>query len=145
MYSIKANPSVSEYYQNLSTHEGDSGIDVFFAEDQIIEGGSLASTIKLGIRCSLDLNGPSSYMLMPRSSISKTPLRMSNSFGLIDSGYRGELMIKVDNLAETFIIKKGTSLFQLVAPHFQQCRIQLVSELSETDRGEGCFGSTGNN
>ena len=43
---------------------------------------------------------PTSYMLVPRSSISKTPLRMANSIGIIDAGYRGEIMAAVDNISK---------------------------------------------
>jgi len=132
-------------FYNKKVHEGDSGIDVFFTEDQIIYSQTFSTIIKLGIKCALTVgNESSSYLLMPRSSISKTPLRMSNSFGLIDAGYRGELMVKVDNLSEDdFEVKKGTSLFQLVGPTFKQCKFQLVDSLDNTTRGEGGFGSTG--
>ena len=56
------------------------------------------------------------YYLFPRSSISKTPLRLANSIGLIDGGYRGELVGMVDNIYDKdFHIKRGERYFQLVA------------------------------
>ena len=83
------------------------------------------------------------YMLVPRSSISKTPLRMSNCIGIIDPGYRGEIMAKVDNLsAEDFQIKRGERLFQIVLPILKSFNIGLVDSLSETTRDTGGFGST---
>jgi len=81
---------------------------------------------------------------MPRSSISKTPLRLSNSIALIDAGYRGEIMAAVDNIKDDiFYIKKGQRLFQLVSMDGSPINLELVNELTQTTRGEGGFGSTG--
>ena len=82
---------------------------------------------------------------MPRSSIPKTPLRLSNSIGLIDAGYRGELQAPLDNISdENYLVKAGTRLFQIVNPDLSTfSSINIVDKLSETDRGEGGFGSTG--
>jgi len=81
---------------------------------------------------------------MPRSSIAKTPLRLSNSIGLIDSGYRGEIMAAVDNIkTEDYTVEPGQRLFQLVAMDGASIHFELVDELSETTRGSGGFGSTG--
>lgn len=85
-----------------------------------------------------------SYYLYPRSSISKTPLRMSNSMGIIDAGYRGEIIAKVDNLTDTdYILEKGVRLFQICDASLEPIEIKIVDSLSETTRGEGGFGSTG--
>ena len=76
--------------------------------------------------------------------ISKTPLRLSNSIGLIDGGYRGEIMASCDNIKDfIFDIKKGDRLFQLVATDNSPISYQLVDGLSNTSRGSGGFGSTG--
>ena len=81
---------------------------------------------------------------MPRSSISKTPLRQCNSVGLIDAGYRGEIMAAVDNIKqEPYRLKPGQRLFQLVAMDGSPISFELTDVLTETDRGEGGFGSTG--
>jgi len=81
---------------------------------------------------------------MPRSSISKTPLRLSNSIGLIDAGYRGEIMAAVDNIkSESITVSPGQRLFQLVAMDGSPIHFQLSNELSDTSRGKGGFGSTG--
>ena len=85
---------------------------------------------------------PSYILMIPRSSISKTSLRLSNSIGLIDSGYRGNLMAKVDNLGSGKEVRMGTALFQLIVG--ENCDVQIVEELSESNRGSGGFGSTGN-
>jgi len=98
--------------------------------------------IKFGISCEPD--DGRAYYLFPRSSISKTPLRMSNSIGLIDGGYRGEIMAMCDNIkGETYTAQKGQRLFQLVASDSSPIHYELSEELSETTRGHGGFGSTG--
>ena len=84
------------------------------------------------------------YFLMPRSSISKTPLRLANSIGLIDGGYRGEIMAPCDNIKDSnYTVEKGQRLFQLVASDCSSISYKIDNELSETSRGSGGFGSTG--
>ena len=85
------------------------------------------------------------YWACPRSSISKTPLRLSNNIGLIDASYRGDIIAKVDNLSDQdYVIEEGISLFQLVSPDLGIPIIKFVDSLDKTNRGEGGFGSTGN-
>ena len=87
------------------------------------------------------------YYLMPRSSISKTPLMQANHVGLIDMGYRGEIMAAVRNVSnEPYKIQTYTRLFQLCHPETIPIWVEIVkneSELSTTRRGDGGFGSTG--
>ena len=87
---------------------------------------------------------PCGYYLMPRSSIVKTPLRLANSVGLIDSSYRGTIRAVVDNIKMTdYVVEKGSRLFQIVAHDGKPITHEFVNELSETQRGDGGFGSTG--
>lgn len=86
------------------------------------------------------------YYLYCRSSISRTPLRMSNKVGIIDNGYRGNLLAAVDNLSdEPYLIEAGSRLFQICAPQLDHFSVQFVSkdQLSDSKRGTGGFGSTG--
>jgi len=138
--SIKTDDTVKQYYTNHTTfHEGDCGIDLFCPDTIIVEPGE-TETIHFKISCESN----SGYFLVPRSSISKTPLRMANSIGIIDNGYRGEIMAKVDNIKkEPFTIEAGTRLFQIVSPVMLPISIKIVDNLSETSRGSGGFGSTG--
>lgn len=89
------------------------------------------------------------YWMLPRSSISKTPLRLANAVGLIDAGYRGPLLAAVDNISDScWHVEMGTRLFQLSAPDLLPFDdIQIVDEIpgGETLRGSGGFGSTGVN
>ena len=122
-------------------HEGDAGLDLFIIENQVIEPGE-TSRIKLGISCENMNQKP--YLLMPRSSISKTPLRLCNAIGLIDAGYRGEIMAAVDNIKQkSYEVEKGQRLFQLVSMDGGPIYFELVDVLSSSERGEGGFGSTG--
>ena len=69
---------------------------------------------------------------------------MSNSIGLIDGGYRGEIIAMVDNIKnQDYTISAGDRLFQLVAMNGAPITFELVDELSDTSRGSGGFGSTG--
>lgn len=95
------------------------------------------------------------YYLYPRSSIVKTSMRLANSVGIIDSGYRGEVMAVVDkhdtsNDWKTVLkrdCKQYDRLFQICAGDLQPFRVEIVDNESElsciTERGCGGFGSTG--
>ena len=96
------------------------------------------------IRLLLIVENGKAYYLLPRSSISKTPLRMANSIGLIDGGYRGEIMACCDNIKNyTFTIYKGDRLFQLVGHDSSPIKYTIKNNLADTTRGQGGFGSTG--
>ena len=94
--------------------------------------------------------GPSPFLILPRSSTgSKTPLRLANSVGLIDEGYRGELIVCVDNHSDfEFAIPEGGLFFQLCAQDYVPfAKVDLVDSLNalpqpRDDRGAGGFGST---
>ena len=136
------NKDIHKMYENHNHfHPGDSGLDIYIIENQIINPGETIR-LKLGISCeNLDAK---SYFLMPRSSISKTPLRLANSVGLIDAGYRGEIMAAVDNIKDfAYEVEIGQRLFQIVAMDGSAIHFELGDHLSETTRGVAGFGSTG--
>ena len=126
----------------------DSGVDLY-CPDYVLVKPKETKFIDLGIKCSATsgVTGkdiPTAYYLYPRSSLSKTPLRLANSVGIIDSGYRGHIIAAVDNISDTeFMIKKGTRLFQICAPDLGFVYFNIVSKLDKTVRGDGCYGSTG--
>ena len=142
LYIKPHNDTAREFYQNHGHfHDGDAGLDLYVLEDIHFEPGE-TQAIKLGISC--EPEDGIAYYLFPRSSISKTPLRMSNSIGLIDGGYRGEIMAMCDNIkTESYMAEKGQRLFQLVATDSSPIHYELVEELQMTTRGTGGFGSTG--
>ena len=133
--------AVEMYAEHGHFHAGDAGLDLYVLEDVCIEPGDTVP-IKLGVAC--EPEDGRAYFLLPRSSISKTPLRLANSVGLIDGGYRGELMAMCDNIKDVaYTAERGQRLFQLVACDCSPITYALVDELEETTRGSGGFGSTG--
>ena len=141
--------NVRKYYENHATfHDGDSGLDLFCPEDVVIEPKS-TFFLNLKIRCeALHENRNISYYLYPRSSLSKTPLRLANSVGIIDAGYRGNIMGAFDNMSDQpYYVKKGQRLLQICAPDLGMLSggisLTLANSLSESDRGGGGYGSTG--
>ena len=92
-------------------------------------------------------NNAVSYFLYARSSIIKTNYRLANSVGIIDSGYRGNIIGAFDNLEQSINIDQYSRLLQLCAPNLCPIKVEIVDcleELSEeTIRGSGGFGSTG--
>ena len=125
---------------------GDAGLDLYCPGDmKILPGQTVKIDFKIqceGLSDNDDRNV--CYYLYPRSSISKTPLRLANSVGIIDSGYRGNLMAVVDNISkEHFQIQRGQRLFQICGRYLEPIHLTLVEELSDSERGNGGFGSTG--
>ena len=159
LYIKSENSDLLGLYSKVSRTHWDAGVDLFCPEEVRIPAksqGKIDFQIKTEMIKSPDelttwwnpakeksARG-TGFILAPRSSIVKTPLRMSNSIGIIDAGYRGNLMAFVDNIGETeFVIEKGTRLFQIVAPDFSPISVIFTDKLSESVRGEGGFGSTG--
>ena len=132
------------YTNNQFYNPGDSGLDLFCPETVTIQPGETYK-INLQINCeALSESGNVSYYLYPRSSIIKTPLRMSNCVGIIDAGYRGDIIACVDNIKDyPYEIKQGDRLFQICSGDLSPFTYELVDNLSNTRRGDGGFGSTG--
>ena len=132
------------YSNHEHFHAGDSGIDLYFPDTITIDPGE-TKRIDLKIRCEAmrDYVSNTSYYLYPRSSIVRTPLRMSNSVGIIDAGYRGTITVFVDNIKNTsYTVERGKRLFQICSPDLSPITFSLNDMLSETSRGSGGFGST---
>ncbi len=134
--------SLTDFYADAPrNHASDSGFDLYVPADITIPPNSTA-TIDHAIACEPQFAG--GYYLYPRSSISKTPLRLANSVGIIDNSYRGSIMARVDNRSsEPYTVRRGERLFQLCHPSLMPLSVRLVNELSETARGAGGFGSSG--
>ncbi len=129
------------YSKHGHFHPGDAGLDLYCI-DTLLFRPFETKKIKFGISC--EPEDDRAYYLIPRSSIVKTPLRMSNSIGLIDAGYRGEIMAVCDNIKDCeYTVNKGDRLFQLVAADSSPIDYRLENDLTETSRGDGGFGSTG--
>lgn len=83
--------------------------------------------------------------IYPRSSTGvKKQLMLANTVGIIDSDYRGEILLFFTNVGNnTKTINKGDRLAQMIIQPYYQAPIRIVDSLEETERGEGGFGSTG--
>lgn len=84
--------------------------------------------------------------IRPRSGLSMQKVVIPNAPGTIDSDYRGEikvLMMEIDGDTPPYIVSKGDRIAQLVITPVQDVEFEVVDELSDTERGEGGFGSTG--
>jgi len=124
-------------------HDSDAAADLYAMEDIEIPAHFLSVPVKTGVHIQL----PEGWvaMILPRSSIgAKTSLRLSNSQGVIDSGYRGELRALYDNVGtESYTIHKGDRIAQMYIMPSYRFKANVVDSLEDSDRGEAGFGSTG--
>ncbi len=81
-------------------------------------------------------------LVFPRSSISKTGMLLSNSVGVIDSSYRGEIKLRYKYINGTKSYEVGDRVAQLIILPYPTIEFEEVEELSDSERGEGGFGST---
>jgi dUTP pyrophosphatase len=130
---------------------GDAGMDLVITE---IEERNEFIEVKFGLAVEI----PKGFfgLMCPRSNITKMNLMMKNGIGIIDSGYRGELVcrfkdVKFRNTSDDRRIynpkhyKIGDRAAQLIILPYPSIEFEEVEELSSTERGEGGFGSTGIN
>lgn len=155
LHIYTSNPLLkSMIFEQIQRHRyTDSGFDIPL----------IAKDIELDIQYTFDLDvfiaatdmekNPLPCILLPRSSISATPFRLTNSIGLIDSGYRGELKAKVDIVNydtwdKQYQIKNGMRIFQLCQhsclPWKSIVILDSLNDLPQAldNRGSGGFGST---
>lgn len=126
------------------SNPGDAGLDITAVEVDISDD---VVTYETGIAISI----PDGYvgLLFPRSSIYKKDLYLTNSVGVIDSKYRGQLLFKykINNLNAfsnaNSLYKKGDRIGQLIIIKYPEVNFIEVDDLDSTERGSGGFGSTG--
>jgi len=119
-------------------HESDAGLDLVATslaktDDYWEYGTGLAMSIPNGMV----------GLLFPRSSISKTSHSLRNSVGVIDSGYRGEIKLRM-SVPSGKLYEVGDKIGQLIILEMPMLEIEEVDELEDSERNEGGFGSTGN-
>lgn len=123
---------------------GDAGMDL--VATSIISETDTQITYGIG----LALEIPSGFvgLIFPRSSVRKTRLMLSNCVGVVDSGYRGELQATFNKVNQNSIAendyKVGDRIAQIMIIPHPDIQFEEADELSDTERGEGGFGSTGN-
>ena len=126
---------------------GDAGMDLVATSKETDKYGNIVYGTGLAFEI------PKGYvgLLFPRSSISKYDMNLTNSTGVLDSGYRGEVFFKFkrpsrftnDFNDDCSIYNVGDRIGQIIIIPYPQIEFEEVEELSETDRGTGGFGSTG--
>jgi len=123
--------------------KGAAGFDLVAVEDVVIAPWE-TKLVPTGI--AVEIPWGYEMQIRPRSGFSlKTPLRIANAPGTIDSDFRGEVKIIVTNTSENkgFYIKRGDRIAQGVIAPVMGAVFEEADDLSETDRGSGGFGSTG--
>ena len=124
-------------------HKTDACADIYASQDFTVPAHSLSNKIPTGLHVAL----PEGWVMMiaPRSSIGlKSGLRLSNSIGIIDEEYRGEIGILYDNFSDSdYEIKAGDRIAQCWVQPVYHAKYNVVDILPESNRGEGGFGSTG--
>jgi dUTP pyrophosphatase len=124
--------------------EGAAGMDLCAAISEPVELKPLERTlIPTGLK--IELEHGYEAQIRPRSGMSiKHGITLINCVGTIDEDYRGEVCIPVVNISnETYTIQPDERVAQMIIARVEQAQIEVVTELSETSRGEGGFGSTG--
>jgi dUTP pyrophosphatase len=121
-------------------HEGDAGIDFYAVEKVFFKPGE-----QMRVHTGIAIEIPKGYvgLIWDKSSISfNHGLKIMG--GVIDSGYRGEIIMNLLNTSDKeFVLKKRHKVAQMIVQKFEDCDIEEVLELSETKRGHGREGRTG--
>ncbi len=123
--------------------DGDAGLDITAITRDIVMAGDY-EYVEYGTGLAFEI--PAGYvgLLFPRSSISKKDVYLANSVGVLDSGYRGEVTFRFKRLAwDSTLYNVGEKIGQLIVVPYPQIELEEVKELSETERGENGYGSTG--
>jgi dUTP pyrophosphatase len=123
---------------------GDAGVDLRASEDAVLAPGGGRALVPTGIAVAI----PRGYagFIQPRSGLAlKHGVTCLNTPGLIDADYRGELKVLLVNTdpEETFEVRRGERIAQLVIQAVEHADLVEVEALDETERGDGGFGHTG--
>lgn len=121
-------------------HPDDAGMDLFAIEDTTFMPGEI-KPVKSGIAVEI----PKGHvgLIWDKSGIGvKEGLKVMG--GVIDSGYRGEILIGMANISKkSYVFEKGHKVAQMLVQKIERPSVVLVNKLSETKRGHGALGSTG--
>lgn len=121
-------------------HPGDAGMDLYAADGALVTGETVL--IPTGVAIAV----PDGHvgLVCPRSGLSKHGVTVANAPGVVDSGYRGELMVRLTTTSTTpYRVHFGDRVAQLLIIPILRPKITLVEHLDNTERGTGGFGSTG--
>jgi len=122
--------------------EGDAGLDLVLIEEMELAPGARAVG-RTGL--AVELAPGTCGLVLPRSGRAlRQGITLANSPGLIDAGYRGELLVALINLGtDAVVLEVGARVAQLVVLRLEPVELEQIDELSESTRGHGGFGHTG--
>ena len=157
--NIEKQQQLINKYNNGENISIDAGFDLFVPNKETISSGEMGYKVNMDIKCSMEfikvnsgntISIPVGYFLYPRSSTGyKTTLRLSNSVGVIDAGYRGNIIALFDNInsCEEVVVNQNDRLVQICAPNITYPIYPIIvnnlDKLGFTLRGDGGFGSSG--
>jgi dUTP pyrophosphatase len=122
-------------------HEGDAGLDLRAVEEYVIPAGKSVMA-RTGLRVEIPTGCVG--LEFPRSGLGAKGITLRNCVGVIDSGYRGEVLAALWNTTDkSFKVEKGDRVCQLVVMPFCPCTMEQAESLSESERGTDGYGSTG--
>ena len=120
---------------------GDAGLDLTATSKELTNNPQYGY-LEYGTGLAVEIPEGHVGLLFPRSSISNTGLILSNSVGVIDSGYRGEIKFRFKHIPGTADYNVGDRVGQLVILPYPSIETEEATELSSTERGDGGFGSS---
>jgi dUTP pyrophosphatase len=123
-------------------HSTDAAMDLTATSIKVIDQGKFGY-YEYGTSLALEIPKGFAGFIFPRSSISNKGLILSNSVGVIDSGYRGEIKFRFKHIKDSDVYNVGDRIGQLVILPIPEVEFEEVIELQTSDRNEGGFGSTG--
>ena len=124
--------------------EGSSGMDLMaLTEDKIVIKPNKSALVPTGL--SVAIPNDTEIQIRPRSGLAaKSQISVLNTPGTIDADYRGELKVILINLSDkVFVVEKGLRIAQMILCPVVKATLKEVTELENTERGSGGFGSTG--
>ena len=131
----------NDTYPLVRASEGSAGLDIRTPVILDLYPGEERS-VHTGIRVAI----PKFHfgLLVPRSGLGRRGLMLTNTVGIIDSDYRGEIIVSVRNMSNVpLIIAEGDRFCQIIICPYLHVEPEVVDDLDDTDRGDGGFGSTG--
>lgn len=131
-------------YVPAYAHAGDAAMDLRAVETAVVPPHEIRA-----VRTCLHVEIPDGYvgLQFPRSGLGLKGINLANCVGVIDSGFRGEVLAEVmNNSEEPFSVMRGDRICQLAIMPVEHCEVECVSDLSDlsdTERGQDGYGSTG--
>ena len=133
---LSENAVIPKYAKN-----GDAGMDLTVTDIEIVDHFNIKYKFGIAIEIPLGYVG----LVFPRSSIYKQGQILTNSVGVIDSGYRGEICAVMMGNNSDLSYKVGDRAAQIMIIPYPQIEFEESNDLSESERGSGGYGSTGKN